>query len=63
MKITAVVLNVFSSLIRLVITSFNQLKEATKILLGVHPTIFFFSFTTETESEQRLRRRNPLGAH
>ena len=63
MNITAVVLNVVYSLSFFVITLFNQLKEATKILLEVPPPIFYYSFTQESEPSQRLRLRNPLGAH
>ena len=39
------------------ITLFNQLKEATKILLGVPPPILFFSLNPESESAKVTQRK------
>ena len=39
------------------ITSFNQLKEATKFLLGVPPPILFFSLTPESESAKVSKQK------
>ena len=53
MKIAAVVLNVVSSLILFAIASFNQLKEATNILLGVPPTYLLFFLLLQNQNQRK----------